>query len=263
MNLVESISARHSVRKYSKESVNEDIFKKINEWIINAPRLHENIDIKIHVVKDGERIHKISKGIIGSYGKIEAPHYLVITSEEKEGYLENIGFTLERIVLELTTLGVGTCWIGGFIKKELLDSIIEIPKNHKPIIVIAFGYEENGKDIISKSVDGHKRKKISEFCSGDFEGEWINILELIRKAPSAVNSQPWRFFKSGKEIDLFIVKRNFLTRKLEFMNKIDAGIALCHLYVAGEAFNKKFNFKKLQGKEKENLNYILTAIEKM
>ncbi|KAJ51780.1 nitroreductase [Clostridium tetanomorphum] len=261
MNFIEAINKRHSVRKYINKPVEEIVFNNLDKFISNTPRLYNDIDMKIYVVRHGEKIHKISKGIIGSYGKIKAPHYLIVTSEEKEGYLENIGFVLEKIVLQLTMLNIATCWIGGFIKKELLDSIIEIPKNHKPTIVIAFGYGKEGNDIINKISKGYKRKSMGEFASGNFDGEWIDILEMIRKAPSAMNFQPWRLFKNENEIDLYIVKRNFIGKKLEVLNRIDAGIALCHLNIGGEIFNKKLDFKKLKGKEKENLNYVISAIE--
>jgi hypothetical protein len=89
--------------------------------------VYNNINIKIHLVENGQSIHDILPGIIGGYGKVRAPHYLIVTSEEKEGYLQNIGYTLQGVVLKLTAMSLSTCWLGGSIKNGLLDNTINIP----------------------------------------------------------------------------------------------------------------------------------------
>jgi hypothetical protein len=50
-------------------------------------------------------------------------------------------------------------------------------------------------------------------------------LEPARLAPSAVNSQPWYFHHEGNAIHVYCSKKG---------SRLDAGIALAHLYVANE-----------------------------
>ena len=50
-------------------------------------------------------------------------------------------------------------------------------------------------------------------------------LEPARLAPSAVNSQPWYFVHDGDSIHVYCEKKG---------SRLDAGIALAHLYVANE-----------------------------
>ena len=50
-------------------------------------------------------------------------------------------------------------------------------------------------------------------------------LEPARLAPSAVNSQPWYFTHEGDIIHAYCSKKG---------SRLDAGIALAHLYVANE-----------------------------
>lgn len=256
MNLMESIYNRKSVRKYKNEELDENTLNEIAALGNSNIRLYKDISMLVHLVKDGEKIQGISKGIIGSYGKIKAPHYLVITSEVKEGYLENVGFTLEQLVLQLTGMKIGTCWIGGFIKKELLSGIVEIPTNHVPVIVISFGYPSNEGEVTRIIDSSYKRKKLSDFYSGDLNDEWTSIMNAVRRAPSAVNMQPWRFFKEGSFIHVFSVTRT-LMKHLEDMHKIDVGIALCHLKVALEAKNISFEFLH-NDLSKKGLNYIIS-----
>ena len=60
------------------------------------------------------------------------------------------------------------------------------------------------------------------------------ILEAARLAPSAVNSQPWYFAHEGDTIHVFCSNKG---------SRLDAGIALAHLYVANE---ESFRFFKAE-----------------
>lgn len=262
MGEFDGIYKRKSIRKYSPEELPLGIIEEVIDMSKNLEKLYKDIDFEVHVVEDGLKIQKISSGIIGSYGKIKAPHYLVVTSEEKEGYLENIGFALESIVLRLTDLGIGTCWIGGFINKRLLRDIVNIRENHKPVITIAFGYPKSDSDLIGNVINSRKRAEIKDFAFGDMGRTWKYIMEAVRVAPSAVNSQPWRFFKNDNIVDAYVVKRkSFLTKSLETMNRVDMGIALRHLYVAAEHYDKEIAFKKFNDRERDGYLYITSIIE--
>ncbi|ARC85446.1 nitroreductase family protein [Clostridium argentinense CDC 2741] len=282
-NLFDAIYKRCSIRKYKLEPLASSILKEVEEYTHIIPKLSD-IDMKIHIVEDGKKIQDISKGIIGSYGKIKAPHYLVVTSEEKPGYMENVGYSLEHLVLKLTTLNLGTCWIGGFIKKELLTNVIEMPNNHVAVIVISFGYplhyedatpkklEDNlidtigfnpnrETDIPSKLASSAKRKALSEIIDCNLTEDWLEIMNAVRHAPSAINSQPWRFFKKDNIIHMYRIKRGKIAKNLDHINKIDSGIALCHLMVAGILKGKKLTLEYLDNMERKNLVYFISIIE--
>ena len=59
-------------------------------------------------------------------------------------------------------------------------------------------------------------------------------LEPARLAPSAVNSQPWYFTHDGDTIHVWCSKKG---------SRLDAGIALAHLYAANE---ESFRFFKAE-----------------
>lgn len=161
------------MRKYSGRSLSPDLLKEIKSISDRACRLYDNIEMEIHVVEAGENIQNISSGFIGSYGKIKAPHF----------------------------------------------------------IVVSFGYSESSSDLMRKLVGGAKRKDVSEIAEGKMDAEWAKIMDAVRLAPSAANSQPWRFVVSDDSAHVYIVKNEkILTKSLDTMNRIDAGIALGHLY---------------------------------
>jgi hypothetical protein len=120
MELYDAILYRKSTRKYSQEGLNKELLDTVRIIVDNAERLYDNINMEIHLLEGGQKIHDLLPGIIGGYGKVKAPCYLIVTSEEKEGYLQNIGYTLQGIVLKLTTLNLATCWLGSSIKKSFL-----------------------------------------------------------------------------------------------------------------------------------------------
>jgi len=258
MNIENAIYRRKSIRKYKNSSISEEDFDFINKLIKEVPRLYPKIEMNIELIKDGEKIQDITKGIVGSYGKIEAPHYLVITSEEKSGYLENIGYTLEEIVLELADRGIGTCWIGGFIKKNLLKDVMTIKENHKPVIVISFGYPENEQELDVKESSSFKRKKLEEVIYEPFEDKWVKIFDKVRVAPSAVNLQPWVFTMEGDtKIEAFAKTGNLITKKLMHFSDLDVGIAIKHLELACKEENIKTIYTKTPH-DLKGLKYILT-----
>ena len=50
---------------------------------------------------------------------------------------------------------------------------------------------------------------------------------MVRLGPSASNKQPWRIIKENNQLHLYCETRNYTT-----MQKLDMGIAMCHLELA-------------------------------
>jgi hypothetical protein len=263
MELYDAIIFRKSTRKYSLERLTDEQLLAVRATVDTADRLYNNIDLRIHLIENGESIHELLPGIIGGYGKVKAPYYLIITSEEKEGYLQNIGYTLQGVVLGLTTLGLATCWLGGNIKNSPLKSIIDAPEGQILQLMVAFGYPEKGKSPFRRSSSEAKRKDVSEITSGTMDITWSRIISAIRLSPSAVNAQPWRFvFKEGK-VHVYSVKSgNFIMKHfLDPFNLIDVGIALCHAIVAARHFSRNIRFTKDPSAVSKQYEYLTTIIE--
>ncbi|MDF2672493.1 MAG: hypothetical protein K0R09_758 [Clostridiales bacterium] len=262
MGQVEAIYRRRSVRRYLNEELQVGVLEEIKETCKSVKRLYEDIDMDIYVVEDGIKIQGIRGGIFGGYGKVRAPHYIVITSIKKEGYLENVGFAAESIVLSLTEMGIGTCFIGGSINKQLLGNIVAINKNHEAVITISFGYPRDEEGLEGKFIRPRKRMEIPKFTSGYVTKTWQHILDSVRMAPSAMNNQPWRFFINKNVIDIYSLnKKSIFLKHLQEMNCIAVGIALYHMYIAANILDRKIIINKLLGKERRGHTYITSVIE--
>ena len=130
----------------------------------------------------------------------QAPHYLAIFSENKEGYLTNLGFMLQQMDLLFSASGIGSCWQGIPPQKSCLKS-----SELNFIILIAFGMPK--ETLYRKDISEFKRKSFENIT--DIE-EAKELLEPVRLAPSAINSQPWFFTGTKDMIHVFSNKPNFL-----------------------------------------------------
>lgn len=263
MEMYDAILYRKSTRKYSPEALSEEQLQAVRAVIDSAERLYENIDMKINLVEDGHEFYKLLPGLIGGYGKVKAPHYLIATSEEKEGCLQNIGYTMEGVVLKLTAMNLATCWIGGNIKDGLTYRPEDIPEGHKPQVVIAFGNPPKGVSPFRQNAAKAKRKDISDITSGSMDITWSRIMSAVRLAPSAANTQPWRFvFKDGK-VNVYSAKAGSLITKhfIGSLNHIDIGIALCHVMVASRHFSRNIRFTRGAYDKIKDWDYVTTIIE--
>ena len=86
----------------------------------------------------------------------------------------------------------------------------------KFVIMLAFGHPKG--DQLRHDQKDFKRKSLEQITD-----KADARLEPARLAPSAVNSQPWFFTHEGDRLHVWCSKKG---------SRLDAGIALAHLYVA-------------------------------
>lgn len=244
-NLYEAIFKRKSVRKYDMNPLGEKTLLEITGYINSVKSLFPEIKIETHIVGQ----HEVKLLL-----PIKAPHYLLFYSENKEGYLTNAGYMLQQVDLFLSINGIGSCYVGMAQPTKTATESSEL----EFVIVLAFGpaTETVHRDDISK----FKRKtllQITDISNHD------KLMETARLAPSATNSQPWFFTGGNGIIHAYCVKPNFIKAIIyKKMNKIDMGIALCHLAVAAERDGKKIIFvhnEAAQDNAPKGYYYITTA----
>ena len=128
-------------------------------------------------------------------------------------YLENIGFLFQQMDLYLQTLGLGVCWLG---MGRMNPKTTPQAEGMKFVIMLAFGHPKG--DRLRYDMKGFKRKPMEQITD-----KTDPRLEPARLAPSADNSQPWFFTHEGETVHIYCSKKG---------SRLDAGIALAHLYVA-------------------------------
>ena len=175
----------------------------------------------------------IYRGFMGSYGKItDAPGYIAfIGNMDSSRVQEAVGFTGQGIILEATSLGLGTCWVGGYFRPEEAHRQIPLAREERVLAITPFGFPRDSYSAQEKLMIGlarlHKRKSLKELVTGTPDKEWMKTaLEAARLAPSAVNRQPWRFVCGDTSISVSLDKKRD-TYKIS--RRLDCGIAMLHL----------------------------------
>lgn len=278
MDLYDAIFYRRTIKEYSNRAVKPELMKEIKEICKNIDYLNEELDIKAHLIDRGHLIQFLMKKDCN----IKAPHYILVTSDKGEDYLQNIGFAIENVVLQLTTLGLGTCWIECNLSQTDVKEIIDIDTEsieiyskeqvkeeedidleesieeceEQPYIVIAFGYPKEGEHIFRNINAEPRRKRIKEI-SKKMDRKWTKILSAARMSASIKNVQPWRFYNAKTSIDIYEEKQK---KSIERMSKVSMGICLRNFDIACKKYDIKVRYEKTKAKKRLGKEYYISAI---
>ena len=202
MTLNEMIFKRKSCRSFTNIPVDAATIEAIKTFHMKP--LYPDIKVRMDIV---------SRDKVKCICPWTTPQLITIYSEETEGSLENIGFLFQQMDLYLQTLGLGVCWLGmGRMNPKTATAV----EGMKFVIMLAFGHPKG--DQLRHDLKGFKRKPMEQITDKPDPR-----LEPARLAPSAVNSQPWYFVHEGDTIHVWCSKKG---------SRLDAGIALAHLYVS-------------------------------
>lgn len=230
----EAIGVRRSKRDYLTKLIETEKIELLNKLAEDINKTTEGI----RIVLVNQSSEGIFKGMVGSYGKIsDTPAYaLFIGNTEDKNVEEKIGYYGESYILELTRLGLGSCWVGGTYDPKVAGKAIELASNEKIYSVTPVGYPKAevkiSERLLKIIVKSDKRKKLSEICEDSVKKvlpEWVQIsLEAGRAAPSAINRQPWYFYADEKSIKVAVDKED---RGHNYSRRLDCGIAMLHIEV--------------------------------
>jgi hypothetical protein len=160
------------------------------------------------------------------------------TGNKDDPYVnEKVGYSGEGIILEATSMNIGTCWVGASFRPDTAASFINVADNEKVLAVTPIGYVKKKWSLEEKIITGfgitHNRKPLNALITG-LEMEkwpaWIKAaLEAARIGPSAVNRQPWRFHVNANSITISV---DNLSDTFNIPKRLDCGIAMLHIEVA-------------------------------
>ena len=235
MDITKTIYTRKSIRKYKDTPVAQTMVDDILEFAKKAQTLYPDIKIKFEIVL---------KEQVKCLFPWRPLQHLVLYSENKHGYLENAGFVLQQVDLYIQSIGLGSCWLGLAKPEKLI--INENGTTLEHTIMLCFGYP-----------DEPYRNSLLEFKRSPMEKISDTLdqrLEPARFAPSAINSQPWRFMYDGEIVHIYQNCKNHLRHLfLKQLNRIDTGIALAHLYVTNP---NSFKFFITSAPKTSGLEYV-------
>lgn len=234
MNWLELIGRRRSIRQYQSQ-VSDIALAGVRDVCRQIETVNDH-PLRLRLVS-GNQVHPALKGFAGRIGRVLAPWYIVPITTADPLARFNLGYTLEKIVLEMTALDMGTCWLGGFFNRSRLAEALGLERGDCIPALIAWGQPspQTWNRVVKSAAGLSRRKPVEKIIAANVDLDvgsvpWRPLLEAVRWAPSAVNRQPWRLLLTPQAIHLYSAGT-----KMPLANNllpIDMGIALCHLVLA-------------------------------
>lgn len=251
-SVMDVIEKRYSVRNYSNRPIEKDKIRQIEAYLINNTRGPLGSKVRFELIDATDYAPEDLKRF-GTYGFILGPR-VFIAGVVKSGAtsMEDFGYCMEKNILFVTSLGLGTCWLGGTLNRSTFSEKMNAAEDDLLPAVTPVGYAEDNKSlrerVIRFAVGAKNRKPPEELFFDqsnrvpldlDFLGQYKDVLGAVRIAPSASNKQPWRIIKgSGNNYHLYMKEDaayNATFKNIKIQN-LDMGIAMCHFELAATGF---------------------------
>jgi nitroreductase len=219
-DLYQAILARRSVRRYAGERLDAGTLAQV-EGIVDQvrPLVPENrFDALLRDVYPGEDLVRA----LGAYGLIVSPpHYLVPYAVGEAHVLTDLGYRVQQIAVRLVRLNIGSCYVGSVRREEQVRTRFGLPQEARIGAFLTFGYPATALggrafNALMRSAVGATNKLPANriFHRDTFDqpaippGDLGPLIEAARHAPSASNTQPWRFLWRDETLYLFVRRRN-------------------------------------------------------
>ncbi len=264
MELYDAIFYRKSIKEFSHTKLEGELLEIVKQICKDVKPFNSELNIEANFVSRGHMIELV----LGKKNKIKAPHYIVITSNDGENNLENVGYIGEEIILKLTTLGIGSCWIENKLKRGNIEEIIDIVDEEceegqeenliRPLGLIAVGYPKNPTELFRDKESKVDRKPAKEIIKKP--NKILNpIIEAIRLTPSFENQQPWKIYSKNENVMFYEIKPK---KKYREVSRISMGSFMKHFEVACNRHNIEFEFSDNKFKNKINKVFIKSIVLK-
>ncbi len=141
---------RRSIRKYKPDEVGEELVRDLLEAAMAAPSAVAKDPWDFVVLRDREVLAKVTEGL--PHGKMlgDAPVGIVVCGNLNRAHdgelsymLQDCSAAIENLLLAVSTLGLGACWLGVHPREERIAhirSVLKLPEGVIPVAAIAIGW---------------------------------------------------------------------------------------------------------------------------
>ena len=226
MDLRTAVMERTSRRKYELDPIDEELRQQL-EVAVSECNKASGLNIKVRI-DDGEAFSPAK-----SYGMLSgASNYfaMICKKDDPDGYFG------ESLVLLLTRLGLGSCWIGGTYDKDLCH--VDVADDEVFRLAVVFGFVKSKVSIKEKAIIKtvkRNSKEIKDMLSAyGTPPNWVvDGVRYAVKAPSAQNRQPVKFYCDGEDV-------NARVRGDKEFDMVDLGIAKLHFEIGAGSGSWEF-----------------------
>ena len=215
--ITDIIKERFSCRTFVNTPISEAKRRNLARVVssINTGRLGSPLRFELLVATEEDR--SALKGL-GTYGFISGnTGFIAGAVGAGERNLEDYGYRLEEIVLYASSIGLGTCWLGGSFTRSSFAARIALSTTESMPAVIAVGYISDRRTLMDRVIrwaaapssrlpweqlffDGSFGRALSKPAAGPY----VTPLRMVQLGPSASNKQPWRVLKQGVDWHFYV-----------------------------------------------------------
>ena len=238
MDFLKTVRNRRSVRTFDGTPLTGEHREQISQFLGSVTNPY-GIPVRIRLLDKAQ--YGLSSPVITGETLYAAAKVPAVPHSE-----EAFGYAFEQLVLYAQSLGIGTTWIGGTMKRDAFEKAMQLADGERMYCVTPLGYPAEKMSLketaMRTAVQAEKRRPAKElFFSQDFSapltgctGRIRNALVAVRFAPSAVNRQPWRIVQCGSAFHFYEKHSRGYAGEKGDIQKVDMGIALYHfMRVAG------------------------------
>lgn len=239
---IKAIEMRSSRRSYKGVPLDESTMANIKDMI---DYVNQKANLNFVFVEDASPAFSIFSGRFSA---------VAVCAEDTASARESCGYYGETIVLQCAYHGLGTCWVSGTYNENTLLNMIDLPEKIRLYCVIVIGFANQKRSLLENVMykATHKNskpyQKMFEVCDEKLPQHFEYAMQLVEKAPSAVNRRPV----------IFRYENGVVSAKVDepYSDKsIDFGIAKLHFQLGASA--KGIKGEWIDGEFVEDKNKVL------
>jgi Putative TM nitroreductase len=278
MTIIETIQTRKSCRTYSNRAIEPEKLAELRQFLASNTKTPFGSKVRFLLLDFNELEISEFKNLT-TYGIIKgARQFIAGTVIKQLKAMEDYGYCMEKNILKATSMGLGTCLLGGTFKRSGFAGKINLDESELLPVISPIGYSSDQRSVVDRMfrfvAASDKRKPCHElfylndidtFLDKESSGSFDTPLECVRIAPSASNKQPWRIIK-GRDRNAFhfYLKRtpgyDKLSKEINLQN-VDMGIAMCHFELSAKELGLKGDWNVNDPQiTKDGMEYIVSWI---
>lgn len=172
--MIKEIRTRRSIRKYINKSIEDEKILQLLDSARLAPTGSNTQPCHFIVIKSDLNRQKLSQVSHNQKWMLSAPVFIVCVAdircrinddvpihvdecspeEEVKQIIRDASISIEHLVLEAESLGLGTCWVAWFTQEEIRP-LLNIPSDKYVVSIITVGYAD-------ETPKARPRKKLEE-----------------------------------------------------------------------------------------------------
>jgi nitroreductase len=150
--LIKTIFARRSIRKYTAEPIDEKDIKAMLEAAMAAPSSSNRKPWHFIVIAGRDILDRLARA--HPYGKMlfDAPLCVAVCGDTRisdRSWVQDCSAATENLLLAAVSLGLGAVWLGVYPRESRVNpirKILDIPENIIPLNLISIGHPGETKE---------------------------------------------------------------------------------------------------------------------